>query len=60
MSLLGLLFASRATRAAFSRGTGERNLYRFECRSVLACEVEELRAYTMGRPRPRALVQAPA
>ena len=57
--LLGLLFARDATKRAFQRGTGERNLYGFDWRSILACDVDELRTYAARGVRPRGLVNAP-
>ena len=57
--LLGLLFAPVATQQAFARGRKERNLYRFDCRSILACEVDDIRAYVSGG-RPPAELRAAA
>jgi hypothetical protein len=53
--LLGLLFAPAATSRAFARGRKQRNLFRFGWRSVLACDIDELRAYVVGAGRPRQL-----
>ena len=47
--LLGLLFAPRRTWRAFRRGIGQRNVYRLDCRTVLARELDDLRAYASGR-----------
>lgn len=54
-TFLGLVFARQATRAAYRRGTRERNLYAFDCRSILACDVDALRAYVENGARPAGL-----
>lgn len=56
--LMGLLFGHDETRRAFRRGKSERSLHAFECRSILACNVDELRIYSMGGARPPGLVSA--
>jgi hypothetical protein len=47
--LLGLLFAPVLTWCAFQRGRTQRNLYRFDCRVVLAREIDQVRAYVASR-----------
>lgn len=56
--LLGLLFAPTATLRAFARGRTQRNLYRYNCRTVLACDVDELRAYIRRLGYPKQLAGA--
>jgi hypothetical protein len=56
--LLGLIFAPHATRRAFRRGAIEHNLYRFDCRSILSCEVGDLRTYVTSGAWPRDLLLA--
>jgi ubiquinone biosynthesis protein Coq4 len=54
-SLLGLVFAPRATWRAFQRGRRARNLYRWDCREVLERDLEEIRAWVgKGRGGPQA------
>ena len=47
--LLGLIFTPVLTWRAFHRGRTQRNLYRFDCRAVLARELDEVRGYVEGR-----------
>jgi hypothetical protein len=47
--LLGLVLTPTASWYAFARGREQRNLFRFDCREVLAHEIDELRAYVERR-----------
>jgi hypothetical protein len=57
--LLGAVFAPRATWRALRRGAIEHNLYRFDCRSILSCDVDELTTYRTTGAWPRDLLLAP-
>jgi hypothetical protein len=46
--LLGTILAPTRTWRAFRRGRGAHNVYRFECRTVLDREVDDVRAYACG------------
>jgi len=52
VAVLGAIFAPAKTWRAFRRGRGQHNLYRLDCQSVLARDIDELRTYVTASAAP--------